>query len=151
MKSSEIFKHEEYDFSPWLAKQNKILADIINEDVSLYKTEMKLGEFYIDIAVANNQRQIIPIENQFKTSDHIHLGKVITYASLLNTDKVIWVADNFRNEHRNLINKMNFDLIMVTFDWELNSKGNYNLRVTCLSKKGMRTYGYNNIQLDAVS
>ena len=147
MTLKQLFPHEEYDFSPWLASHEKILSDIIGDTVRLHKTETHIGDFYIDITMKDSNNKIVPIENQFGTSDHAHLGKVISYATLLNSDKVVWIADSFRQEHKRVLSKLAIDLILVTFDFEKNKNDNYNLRVTTYSKKGTNTYGYNNLKI----
>lgn len=47
------------------------------------------------------------IENQFTRVDHDHLGKMITYASGLQSQIIIWVASRFRDEHRSAIDWLN--------------------------------------------
>ena len=47
------------------------------------------------------------IENQFKRTNHDYLGKMITYASGLQSQIIIWVASRFREEHRSAIDWLN--------------------------------------------
>ena len=47
------------------------------------------------------------MENQFTCTDHDHLGKMITYASGLQSQIIIWVAPRFRDEHCSAIDWLN--------------------------------------------
>ena len=49
----------------------------------------------------------VVIGNQFARTDHDHLGKMITYASGLQSLIIIWVASRFRDEHRSAIDWLN--------------------------------------------
>ena len=47
------------------------------------------------------------IENQFDKSNPPHLGKVLTYAAGLDAQTIIWVAEEFRDEHRHALEWLN--------------------------------------------
>lgn len=47
------------------------------------------------------------IENQFTHTDHDYLGKMITYASGLQSQINIWVTPRFRDEHCSAIDWLN--------------------------------------------
>ena len=47
------------------------------------------------------------VENQLTKTDHDHLGKSITYASVLGAKSVIWVAPFFTDEHRKALDWLN--------------------------------------------
>jgi hypothetical protein len=47
------------------------------------------------------------IENQLGKTDHDHLGKAITYASVLNASAVVWIASDFTEEHQKALTWLN--------------------------------------------
>ena len=104
----DIWPHEARDFTPWLAENLIFLAEDLNMDLELEATEKRVGDFRADIVCRNrvdNSRVII--ENQLEKSNHPHLGKVLTYAAGLDAATIIWIAEKFRPEHRDVLNWLN--------------------------------------------
>ncbi len=106
----EIWKHEATDFTNWLAKKENLdlLSDEIGIDISLIQAEASVGKFNVDIlAEEENTGKKIIIENQLETTDHDHLGKIITYASGYDAEIIIWIVKNVRDEHKQAIDWLN--------------------------------------------
>ena len=110
----EVWQDEAADFTPWLADNLDSLGDALqmeidSEDVD---TEVSVGKYSADILCrdsSDNSR--IVIENQFDSTDHDHLGKLLTYASGLDSDppvsSVIWISESFNDEHRSTLDWLN--------------------------------------------
>ncbi len=105
----DIFKNEEYDFTPWLAKPENlsILADVIGIEINNPKLESSVGKFSSDINAEDENKDSITIEDQLEISDHEHLGKLITYSAGHESKTLIWIAREFREEHIQAINYLN--------------------------------------------
>lgn len=105
-----VWKHEEYDFSNWLAKEDNLqqLSDEIGIDIELEQKESNVGRFSVDIFATEvgTGRKII-IENQLENTNHDHLGKLITYASGKGAEIIIWIVKRALPEHRNAIDWLN--------------------------------------------
>ena len=103
--------HEEYDFTPWLAENIDELAKVIGVDsIEIIGTEIPVGKYSADIVgkIDNGHETInIVIENQLEKSDHDHLGKIITYASGLNSKFIVWICKEVEDEHRAAIDWLN--------------------------------------------
>lgn len=101
---------EARNFTPWLAGEEnlKLLGDAVGIDLVLQERESSVGSFNVDLFVKEegSDRRVI-IENQLETTDHDHLGKLITYASGKSADVVIWVVKKARDEHRRAIEWLN--------------------------------------------
>jgi hypothetical protein len=70
-------------------------------DLELSAAEHPVGGFSLDlIGVGQASGDMVIVENQLTTTDHLHLGQLLTYASGTNAVNVVWLATGFREEHR---------------------------------------------------
>ena len=119
-----LWKHEQFDFSNWLAKEENI--ELLNEILGLtlvdVDKEVYVGAYRCDLVAKDETTGIkVIIENQLECSNHDHLGKIITYASGLDAKVIVWIVTQAREEHRSAIewlnnntgNDLNFFLIEV--------------------------------------
>lgn len=106
----EIWQHEALNFTKWLAETENLdlLSEEIDIELSLIDTEYSVGRFNVDIFAeeTNTGRKVI-IENQLEKTDHDHLGKLITYASGLEAEVIIWVVKEVLEEHQQAIEWLN--------------------------------------------
>lgn len=101
--------NEEYDFTPWLAKEENIqlLGDEISLDLEVEGVEVSIGSYKADIVARDGNNRTVIIENQLEKTDHKHLGQIITYASGVEAQIVIWVCTQVTDEHRQAIDWLN--------------------------------------------
>ena len=106
----EIWKHEAINFTNWFAKPENLdlLRDELDIELSLLDTESNVGRFNVDIFAEESgaDRKVI-IENQLEKTDHDHLGKLITYASGLDAEIIIWIVKDVLEEHQQAIDWLN--------------------------------------------
>ena len=108
-----FWKRKDGDFTPWLAEEENLslLADTLDMELEFEKREVNVGEggFKADILCRsrNGEGGRVLIENQLEETDHKHLGQILTYASGLGVQTIIWVAKKFRNEHRAALDWLN--------------------------------------------
>lgn len=110
----DLWKHEQYDFSGWLAQDDNIeyLNDILGITLTDIEKEKSVGTFRCDIVAKAANTDVdtditVIIENQLEPSNHEHLGKIITYASGLNAKYIVWIVEQAREEHRSAIEWLN--------------------------------------------
>ena len=106
--------HEQYDFSSWLAREENI--ELLNEAIGLTLTdvnkEVYVGSYRCDlVAVDETTGDKIIIENQLDSTDHDHLGKLITYASGLDANVAVWIVKEAREEHKSAIEWLNNNMV----------------------------------------
>ena len=119
----DIWAHEARDFTPWLAENLVFLAEALNMELELEATEKRVGDFRADIVCRNSlDNSRVVIENQLEQSNHLHLGKVLTYAAGLDAATIIWIAEKFRTEHRETLNWLNKNTptVLQFFGLEIN-------------------------------
>ena len=106
----QAWNHEAHDFTQWLAKEEnlELLSEEIGIDIKLIQTEANVGKFNVDILAEeeNTGRKII-IENQLESTNHDHLGKLITYSSGHDAEISIWIVKDVRDEHIRAIDWLN--------------------------------------------
>lgn len=106
----ELWKHEQYDFSEWLSKDENIeyLNEILGLSLTDVNKEAYVGTYRCDLfAVDETSGVKVIIENQLESSNHDHLGKIITYASGLDAKVIVWIVKEARVEHRSAIEWLN--------------------------------------------
>lgn len=106
----ELWKHEQYDFSEWLAKEDNIeyLNDILGLTLVDVDKEVFVGPYRCDIVAKDETSGItVVIENQLEGTNHDHLGKIVTYASGLNAKTIVWIVKDAKEEHRAAIEWLN--------------------------------------------
>lgn len=106
----DIWKHEQYDFSNWLSKEENI--ELLGNEIGLTLTDISkevfVGGFKCDLVAKDETSGIkVIIENQLEATNHDHLGKIITYASGLEADVIVWIVKEAREEHRSAIEWLN--------------------------------------------
>jgi hypothetical protein len=102
--------NEASNFTPWLAEKANLdlLAEKIGIPLQVEAVEKEVGPFYADIlAKEPDTGRWVLIENQITPTDHSHLGQLLTYAAGLEARTIIWIAEEFREEHRAAIDFLN--------------------------------------------
>jgi len=80
----------------------------LNLQIEIEKREEGIENFRLDLSGIESYSQMpVVIENQYNTSDHAHLGKLITYSAHKEAGIIIWIANQFHKAHINAINWLN--------------------------------------------
>jgi hypothetical protein len=106
----EIWKHEALHFTQWLAKEENIavLCEELEINLENIIPEASAGRYNVDIVAddIDTKRKVI-IENQLESTDHKHLGQILTYASAYDASIIVWVVTDYTEEHRQAIDWFN--------------------------------------------
>ena len=102
------WSNEARDFTPWLARNIGELNNALGLELEVENTEVAAGPYSADIlAKDTGTGQYVVIENQLEKTNHDHLGKAITYASVLDASTIIWIATDFTEEHKKSLDWLN--------------------------------------------
>ena len=135
----EVWPDEARTFTPWLAKNAELLGGALALDLEHEETERGVGRYSADLVFCEkSEDKRVVVENMLGTSNHDHLGKLITYAAGLDTHYIGLVAHDFQDGHRSALNWLNsisadeFRFFEVTIEvWRIGgSKPAPHLRVT---------------------
>ena len=103
----DIWAHEADDFTPWLANNLSYVSDAIGIPLELVETEAAVERFSADILARDPDGGFALIENQLESSDHTHLGQILTYLAGLGARTVVWVARDFEEAHLSAVRWLN--------------------------------------------
>ena len=103
-----VWEHEERDFTQWLTKNIQLLGSALGVEFEDARAEEAVGDFSSDIVAREmNTGETVVIENQYGRTDHDHLGKLLTYSSGKDAGFSIWLSEEFRPEHRSVLEWLN--------------------------------------------
>lgn len=104
----EVWPHEAHSFTPWLLSNVDVLSELLGMELALEVAEHPVGGFSLDLLGRDESTgEVVIVENQLETSDHTHLGQILTYAAGTDPTTIVWVAAAFRPEHRAAIDWLN--------------------------------------------
>lgn len=105
-----IWPNEARDFTPWLAANINHLTKALPFDLESIQVETEVNGGYVDITatVAGSNTGVI-IENQLEETDDDHLARILTYAASYDARIIIWIAADFVERHRLVLNRLNKD------------------------------------------
>lgn len=106
MPVREVWPNERNNFTTWLVDNIDSLDEVLGLGLSSPTREDPAGELLVDIVADSNQGTIV-IENQYGKSDYKHLGQLITYLSVKDAQRAIWIAESPRSEHVQAVQALN--------------------------------------------
>jgi hypothetical protein len=105
---TSVWPTEARHFTPWLLENAELLSEVLGMDVELESREYKVGKFSLDIIGRELETGApVIIENQYGWTNHGHLGQILTYAGGTKPSTIVWVAEQFREEHRAALDWLN--------------------------------------------
>jgi hypothetical protein len=103
-----VWPHEAHDFTPWLLQNAEHLAEVLGIDLELQAAEHDVGNFKLDLIGRDQTNDcVLIVENQLAATDHGHLGQLLTYAAGTDAATIVWMATDFREEHRQALDWLN--------------------------------------------
>lgn len=104
----EVWTHEAHQFTPWLLANADHLGEVLGVDLELQAAEHAVGGFWLDLLGRDLTNDcVLIVENQLAATDHSHLGQLLTYAAGTDAATIVWMATDFREEHRQALDWLN--------------------------------------------
>ena len=79
----EVWRDEARDFTRWLEENLEALNNSLDVSLRVVEREGSAGTFAVDLLAEDNDGNKVIIECQLEKTDHDHLGKVLTYLTIL--------------------------------------------------------------------
>ena len=103
-----VWPKEAGDFTPWLAENVELMSDALGMELELEGQEVSVGGYSADLVLRDpSSGAHVVVENMYGSTDHDHLGKLITYAAGLKASYAVLLTETFRDEHRSALNWLN--------------------------------------------
>lgn len=103
-----VWPKEAGDFTPWLAENVELMSDALGMEFELEGQEVSVGGYSADLVLRDRSSDaVVVVENMYGSTDHDHLGKLITYAAGLEASYAVLLTEAFRPEHRSSLNWLN--------------------------------------------
>lgn len=118
-KKKEISPKEVWNLEPQFSKWfetlegKEYLEEILGIKIASIETEKQVGKYRLDVyAIEEETGNAIIVENQYNTTDHSHLGQVITYAAGLSSNEhpikhIVWISEESREEAESAVKWLN--------------------------------------------
>lgn len=103
-----MWANEAANFTPWLLANADRLGEALGIELELDAAEHGVGGYSLDLIGRDlSNGAVLIVENQLATTDHTHLGQVLTYAAGTAASTIVWIATGFREEHRQALDWLN--------------------------------------------
>lgn len=103
-----VWPDEAGHFTPWLAEHVELLSEALGMELELEGREVEVGEFTADLVLRDlSSDGLVVVENMYGSTNHDHLGKLITYAAGLKASYAVLLTEKFRPDHRSALNWLN--------------------------------------------
>lgn len=106
----EVWGAEKHGFSDWMANNENIslLNDVLGMNLNNVDKEIYVGEEHCGVVAEDETTKMkVLIENQLEISSYDYLGKIISYASCINANVIVWIVSKAKKEHKNAISWLN--------------------------------------------
>ena len=86
-----------------------MLRDVLGGlDLELERAEHPVGSYSLDLIGTDLTHGVsLIVENQIESSDHTHLGQLLTYTAGTDAGTIVWITKSFRDEHRGALDWLN--------------------------------------------
>lgn len=92
-----------------MIKENfRLLSEALDVEIEASEVESSVSRFYSDIVgIELSTNRPVIVESQFGSTDHDHLGKLLTYSAGKNASIIVWISPEFREEHQSVLDWLN--------------------------------------------
>lgn len=105
---SSLWGGDLLEFSRWLSENLKLVGEPLHMDLELVRLQPPSGWFDLNIIAKEvGSDATVVIVSQLHPSSHSRLGQLVGYAATQDARILIWVAPEFRAEHRKALELIN--------------------------------------------
>lgn len=124
--ASSVHPNEAHDFTPWLARNLSLVAAVLGlDELELKGTEVAVGDYRLDLLAdgqLGEEQWPVAIENQYGTTDHRHLGQLVTYLAQQEQGHAVWIVEEASDQHIAAIDFLNRTTVADFNYWLLRAR-----------------------------
>lgn len=124
--ASTVHPNEAHDFTPWLSRNLPLLADVLGlDELELRGTEVAVGDYRLDLLADGQLAEEswpVAVENQYGSTDHRHLGQLITYLAQQEQGHAVWIVEDASDQHIAAIEFLNRTTVADFNYWLLRAR-----------------------------
>jgi hypothetical protein len=100
------------DFLPWLAENISVLSQSIDLPLSLINRDHPIGADSLDLFLEDDVGRRVIVDTQLVPTTDCPLGKLLSYCACTEAKVVIWIAEQFKEEHLLALEWLNHNSLM---------------------------------------
>jgi hypothetical protein len=96
------------DLAQWLFQNGSLLSEITGIEIELKSREYNVGQLSVDMSGRDKSTgNLVIIKSQYGPASNEHLEQILSYAKATRPVTIIWVAEEFPEQHQLTLDRLN--------------------------------------------
>ena len=95
------------DLTSWFARNIDLLSQTLGVEITPMQRELRVDDLTFNMVGTDPNGRPVVIENHLDPTSHAQIGAVVVHASSLPAALMVWIAPQFRDDHRRTLRWLN--------------------------------------------